>query len=89
MKKKNNHHYSKRERQAPKSFFRKKNHLTKCVIEIAPDKTISKIRYSSFKDASKTLSKIRFLRTKHNAQQIEKRVYKCDVCSGWHVTSQE
>lgn len=89
LKKRNNHHYSKREPQASKSFFRKKHHVTKCIVEISPTNVVTKIRYNSMKDASKTLSRIRFLRKKHNADRIEKRVYKCNACQGWHVTSQE
>lgn len=87
MSKKHSKHI--REPQASKSFFRKKHHLTKCTIEYSPEHSVTKIRYSSMKDATKTLSKLKFLRNKNHNLHIEKRVYKCDVCHGWHVTSKE
>lgn len=87
--KKHKNHGVRREPQAPKSFFRKKTHVTKCTIEYNPDYVVTKIRYASMKDATKVLSKIKFLRKHHNAEKIEKRVYKCHECKGWHITSQD
>lgn len=50
-----------------------------------------KRQYKTYQEAQKivsTLKRGRSYRSRKNAKKIPKRVYKCDLCGMYHITSQ-